>query len=140
MSGLSLVSFAHNKISDMSPVEKIPSTRMYVLDLSNNNISTLALASGKTYESVLVYNNPINSLDNVKDIKGLTIAISYFEGIKLKELKQGYLKLSIVDCPLDKQVAIEKEVGRYSVSFVSAEEKEKETNEKKQTVFKQVNS
>ena len=140
MSGLTLISFAHNKISDMSPVEKISSSRMYVLDLSNNNISTLSLASGKTYESVLVYSNPINSLDNVKNIRGLTIAISYFEGIKLKELKEGYLKLSIVDCPLDKQVAIEKEVGRYSVSFVSAEEKEKETNEKKQSVFKQINS
>ena len=113
---------------------------MYVLDLSNNQISQIELASGKKYQSVLFYNNPLKSLDSVKDIKGMTIAVSYFDGIDLKELKKGYFRLSIVDCPLDKQMAIEKEVGRYSVSFVTAEEIEKDTNSKKEAVFKRINS
>jgi hypothetical protein len=89
---------------------------------------------------VLVYNNPLTTVDNVKDIKGLNIAISYFEGIDLKEIGKGYFRLSIVDCPLDKQVAIEKEVGRYSVTFSTSEEKEKDTKSKKEAVFKQINS
>ena len=143
MSSLTCISFAHNKISDMKPVGELTSKidkSMYVLDLSNNNISQIELASGKNYQSVLIYNNPLTTLDNVKQIQGLTIAISYFDGIKLQEIKDGYLKLSIVDCPLDKQVAIEKEVGRYKVSFVTAEEIEKDTNSKKESVFKQINS
>ena len=143
MTGLTCLSFAHNKITDMTPVEKMTQnmkSSMYVLDLSNNNISTLSLASGKTYESVLIYSNPINSLDNVKNIKGLTIAISYFEGIKLAEIKNGYFRLSIIDCPLDKQVAIEKEVGRYAVTFSTSEEKEKDTKKKKESIFGRINA
>ena len=143
MTKLKCISFAHNKISDMSPIEKLTqgmSESMYVLDLSNNQISKLALASSKTYESVLVYSNPLTTLDNIKQIKGLTIAISYFEGIDLKEISKGYLRLSIIDCPLDKQLAIEKEVGRYSVTFSTSEEKEKDTKQKKEAVFKQINS
>lgn len=143
MSSMSCISFAHNKISDMKPIRKMTEAMkdsMYVLDLSNNQISEIELASGKKYESVLFYSNPLTTLDKVKDIKGMTIAISYFEGIDLKEIKKGYFKLSIVDCPLDKQVAIEKEVGKYSVSFVTAEEMEKDTNSKKEAVFKRINS
>lgn len=143
MTSLRCISFAHNDISDMKPIEKLSAgmkDSMYVLDLSNNKISKLALSSSKTYDSVLIYNNPLTTLDNVKNIKGLTIAISYFEGINLKELSEGYLRLSIVDCPLDKQVAIENEVGRYSVSFSTSEEKEKDTKEKKEKIFKQINS
>lgn len=142
MTDLKCISFAHNSISDMSPIERLSSKmsgKLYVLDLSSNKIQKLALASGKTYENVLVYNDPLTTLDNVKQIKGLTIAVSYFEGIKLSELKEGYLKLTIVDCPLDKQMAIEKEVGRYFVTFATADEKEKDTKEKKETVFKQIN-
>ena len=143
MTSLSCISFAHNKISDMTPLKKMTASMkdsMYVLDLSNNQISQIELASGKKYQSVLFYNNPLKSLDSVKDIKGMTIAVSYFDGIDLKELKKGYFRLSIVDCPLDKQMAIEKEVGRYSVSFVTAEEIEKDTNSKKEAVFKRINS
>lgn len=143
MTALRCISFSHNNISDMKPIEKISASMkdsMYVLDLSSNKISTLALSPSKTYESVLVYNNPLTTLSNVKDIKGLTIAISYFEGIDLKEISKGYFHLSIVDCPLDKQVAIEKEVGRYSVTFSTSEEKEKDTKNKKEAVFKQINS
>lgn len=143
MTALRCLSFAHNKISDMKPVERMTASMkdsMYVLDLSSNNISTLALTGSKTYEAVLVYNNPITSLDNVRNIEGLNIAISYFDGIKLKEISEGYLRLSIVDCPLDKQVAIEDEVGRYAVTFCTAKEKEDDTNKKKEYVFKQVNT
>ena len=143
MTALRCLSFAHNKISDMSPVRKMTSSMkdsMYVLDLSSNNISELALTGSKTYEAVLVYNNPLKSLDSVKNIQGMNIAISYFDGIDLKEISKGYLRLSIVDCPLDKQVAIEDEVGRYAVTFCTAKEKEDDTNQKKEYVFKQVNS
>ncbi len=140
---LRCISFAHNEISDMKPIERLSSgmkESMYVLDLSSNNISTLALTNSKTYEAVLVYSNPLKTLDNVKNIKGMNLAISYFDGIDLKELSKGYLRLSIVDCPLDKQMAIEKEVGRYSVTFCTAQEKEKDTQDKKDKVFKQINS
>ncbi|MBP1538708.1 MAG: leucine-rich repeat domain-containing protein [Ruminococcus sp.] len=143
MKELTCISFAHNSISDMAPIEKISaamSGSMYVLDLSSNNIKKLDLAPSKTYESVLVYNNPLTTLDNVKNIKGLSIAVSYFEGIDLKELGKGYFRLSIIDCPLDKQVAIENDVGRYSVTFSTSEEKEKDTKNKKEAVFKQINS
>ena len=143
MTALRCISFAHNRITDMRPVERMTASMkdsMYVLDLSSNEISTLALTGSKTYEAVLVYNNPLKSLDSVKNIQGMNIAVSYFDGMDLKELSKGYLRLSIVDCPLDKQVAIEDEVGRYSVTFCTAKEKEDDTNKKKEYVFKQVNS
>ena len=143
LSSLYAISFAHNKIADMTPIKtlstKIKET-MSILDLSYNQIKKIELTGSKSYEGVFLFSNPITSVDEVSNIKGMNIAVTYYEGMNVKELSKGYFRLTIVDCPLDRRMAIEEEVGRYSVTFCTAEEKEKDNNEKKAYIFERINS
>ncbi len=143
MTKLTTISFAHNSITDMKPIQTLTASSnetVNVLDLSYNQIKSIEVTSNRSYEGAFFFNNPITSLDNVKNIKGMNVAVSYFDGMDVKELSNGYFRLTIVDCPLDKRMAIENEVGRYRVTFCTAEEKEKDINEKKDYVFSRLNS
>ena len=140
---LTTISFAHNKITDMAPIKSMSASKkdtIDIIDLSYNQIKKVELTSSRKYEGVFLFSNPITSVDEVKDISGMNIAVTYYEGMNVKELSKGYFRLTVVDCPLDKRMAIEQEVGRYSVTFCTAEEKEKDNDKKKAYIFERINS
>ena len=140
---LTTISFAHNKITDMAPIKSMSASKkdtIDIIDLSYNQIKKVELTNSRKYEGVFLFSNPITSVDEVKDISGMNIAVTYYEGMNVKELSKGYFRLTVVDCPLDKRMAIEQEVGRYSVTFCTAEEKEKDNDKKKAYIFERINS
>lgn len=147
---LSYLFLPRNEISDMSPIANM--TRqdedhsykdIAMIDLSSNNISELVLSETEKYSFLAVYNNPITSLESVKKADGNYMLFTYDEKMNFEGLGGIFNHYTVVDCPLDKQVATEDTLsGTYAlmVSFATAEQADAEILAQKESVFPTVKS
>ena len=94
------------------------------VDLSNNQITNPVLGIGNYYWYLDLSGNPVQSLDILSDNTGFRVAFDYAETLKLENLAGYYNNLWIMNCPLDKQMAVKEIFEGYSVTFDNLSEME----------------
>ena len=109
---LEYIYLAHNKLEDMSPIAAMMENAervTRVLDLSWNNLQTLELppkgSEPHAIETFALCGNSLSSLAEIKKVSGTHLLFSYADGMDLADLTDAYYRFSVLDCPLDKQVA-----------------------------------
>ncbi len=143
---LKYICLPHNEISSMEPLKNlIPRAEndFGAVDLSSNKITKLCLASGKCFTYLALYNNPIESYDDIKNADGTYCLFSYKDGIDFTDFKPAFNFYTLIDCPLDKQVSVEK--GIYGttdyisinsgVNFLTVEEADKQMRDVRDSVL-----
>ena len=89
------------------------------LDLSHNNIKELVLPD-VSYKYLSVSDNPVTSLGPINGYKIRTLEFDYNADIDFEALAGDYTsEYRIYDCPLDRQVYVEKTLGKYQTVFLS---------------------
>ncbi|MCM1025028.1 MAG: TIR domain-containing protein [Roseburia sp.] len=117
---------AHNRIEDVEALEALTAKAedsYYVLDISNNAISSLQLGGSINYNRLAVYGNPLTSLDFLREIKGTRLYFTYLDEAGTEGFGDTFTWFGILDCPADKQVATKNNI-RGTVNFLTEEEAE----------------
>ncbi len=117
-SDLVYVYLAHNEIEDTSAVATLmvnnSSEGFIVIDLSSNKIKDLSLAGVNDVDYFAIYDNPIESNNQLMKVKGMYILLNYLESINYEELGGNFLQYYIYDCPADKQVQVGSDITGYT--------------------------
>ena len=137
---LQYIYFPHNQISDISVMENILfEHKLYVLDLSGNNISKLKFG-GIDCSYLSIYNNPLISVETLEKAKSKYLILPYIENVDWNELKGNFSYITITECPLDKQISLEKSIGKYVVSFSTNQETDEQIHKLKDSLISGKNS
>lgn len=124
---LNLILLSGNQIEDVSPIAAMISKAendFQNIDLSRNKIGKVNFSFVSDIQFLFLYENPINDItvkmNTSQEIK--SIEISYNEKIDFENIFNVTTFVTVVDCPLDKQMAV-MEYGR--ADFITAEEADK---------------
>lgn len=142
---LKYVFLPHNEIESMEAISDLTPREendFALIDLSNNKITELRLSSKKSYSYLAVYNNPLTSVSDAGETHGGYFLFSYQDGMTFPEFRQAYNYYYIIDCPKEKQVAVNDEIRgtrTFSVGsgviFGTAEEADAQIREEKSIVL-----
>lgn len=142
---LKYIFLPHNKIESMEAIADLTPREendFALVDLSDNKITELRLSSEKSYSYLAVYNNPLTSVSAVGESHGGYFLFSYSDGMSFPDFRQAYNYYYIIDCPKDKQVAVNDEIRgtrtfslNSGVIFGTAEEADAQIREKKSVVL-----
>lgn len=95
--------------------------RTIVVNLSGNRISSLKLYASQGYKCLDLHDTGISDYGSIYAGTGYNLIIDYDEKIDFSSLKNAkYSNYYIIDCPLDKQVAVRDTLGISSTRFVNA--------------------
>lgn len=133
---LKYISLADNQIEDMTPISGLVPSDMIdyaLIDLHGNNISKINLSSEKEYDALCLYDNAITDYTPLQNIVTDYVYIDYNESTDWTSFNNGsFVRYCIVDCPLDKQLQIEEDMGYDSiVEFYTKEEADEEVKKTK---------
>lgn len=124
---LNLILLSGNQIEDVSPIAAMISKAendFQNIDLSRNKIGKVNFSFVSDIQFLFLYENPINDItvkmNTSQEIN--SIEISYNEKIDFENIFNVTTFVTVVDCPLDKQMAV-MEYGR--ADFITAEEADK---------------
>lgn len=118
--GITYLNLAGNEITDMGILAEISwgKTENLVWNLSDNQITTLALPQGVKFTFLDLHGNAITNLDVISWVSGSRVAFQYADGADYSKIKTaGFNYYFILDCPLDQQIAVEDVLGKYKVKF-----------------------
>lgn len=138
---LKYVYLSHNQIESVwfsSPLSDNRESQIEVLDVSSNQISSIEMNLSKEIRSLAVYNNPIQSLQKIADMKGQELYFSPVNGTDYSVFEDDtFSKFKAIDCPLDQQVSIKdaiqggKEYFPSKVDYITLEEADQLISETK---------
>ena len=115
---LSYLDLSDNQIKQISPIAAVGPGQNMVMDLSNNQIDNLYLVDFYHYHYLDVRGNNINSLFSIKNSDIDQLIFDYYDGVDLEQLKNGeYGYISVLNCPLDKRLEVEEQLGKYNTYF-----------------------
>ena len=119
-SQLTYMDLSNNVIKETSAITNIKNEEgRIVLDLSNNELTELQLASAESYKYVNVHGNEIMSLSALDGNKAAQLIFDYQESMDFDKLGQSEAyNYYIFNCPLDKQVSVNESLSEYRVSYV----------------------
>ncbi|MBP0974012.1 MAG: leucine-rich repeat domain-containing protein [Oscillospiraceae bacterium] len=131
-----------NKITDISALQELnalSSTDVKVLNLAGNQVKDLQLNSMIKYHALIVYNNPLSDAEAVRRLTGDKLYLSYYDGIQIAGLTDGFSHCSLVDVPLDMQVSLKEDSGRsYHIAYATAEEADEEIGSTKKQLMNMI--
>ena len=108
---LTFIDLSNNKISVLEKIE-LTDENYVKLYLQNNEITSLDTHSSCTYSELNISGNPIKTLDSLKDINRISyLIIDYSEEFDFELIKTNTYKLTLNNCPLDKQVAVKQVIS-----------------------------
>lgn len=95
-----------------------------VLDFSNNQIHAAPISESCKYNYLLLRGNPMTDYTALYSASGNLLVLDYSDQIDFSRLAQAdFYAIHILDCPLDKQVAVGDVLG-YKVRFMNSNETE----------------
>ena len=120
---------SHNKIKAV-PDRFCYLEDLYTVDLSDNDITNghILTQSYSTFDVLALQENPIREVGSVSSHKASTLIITYHENMDFGRIKGSCYTYLILDCPLDKQVKVENDLGagvRFATPEQAAEKVEK---------------
>ncbi|MCR4645123.1 MAG: leucine-rich repeat domain-containing protein [Oscillospiraceae bacterium] len=128
-----------NQITDISALQEVNAlseTNIKALNLANNKIKTLTLNSMIKYNLLILYNNPLDDAEGIRRLTGDKLYLSYYDGIQIAGLTDGFYDCTLVNVPLDKQVGLKEESGRsYHIYYQTAAEADEEIGTAKQRLM-----
>ena len=109
-----------NEFSDISGLPNIGGNKNVVLDLSYNEITSIAPLSGQYLVLALAGNSLTYEKADFQDVSGTRIFLPYHESLGGCE-KTAFSKVILQDCPADQQLALKKSFAS-NIAYVSAVE------------------
>lgn len=118
---LQYLNLALNSFSDISVLKGIAKDGM-VLDLSlNDSLEDISALPDVEYEVLNLANDALNT-EKMPALRGDAIILYYMDAwLEPGKLRQECSMLYIVNCPMDKIVAMEDHFGQYSIQFLQTE-------------------
>lgn len=99
----------HNRLESLTGLPAMNSQTFPVLDLAYNEITDPSPITGEKFYAVALQGNPVDAT-KLANAKGTVLAVDYQEGMAGGN-KPGFTKICIVDCPADKQLALQSAWG-----------------------------
>lgn len=117
---LTFLNLGNNKISLAENDEfSFSSSERITVELLGNEIANLQLPDACDYRYLGLHDNPIEQYDSLYTSTGINLVLDYNEMIDFASLSAtGFSNCLLVNCPLDKQVAIREQLGKYTSDFI----------------------
>lgn len=134
---LQYIYLSHNQLENVWFSSPLNEKQIKVLDVSSNQISSLAMNLQKEVQCLAVYNNPVTSLREISDLQGRELYFSPVSGADYSLLKDTFSKFNAIDCPLDQQVSIKDAIQGgvdyipSKVKYITLEEADQELSQTK---------
>ena len=137
---LSFINLANNEIKDMTPISGLVPGEIFdygLIDLHGNNISEIKLSSEKEYDALCLHDNAITDFTPIQNFEISTVYLDYNDSTDWTAFNNGtFTHYCIVNCPLDKQLKVEDELGySASVTFCTTEQANAEIEEVKSSAL-----
>lgn len=82
--------------------------RSITLDLSDNQLTYIALPESRKFKLLSLHGNPLKNLDNTSGSSGTTMSIDFFDSMDAAAVKEiSFSNIYIIDCPLNRVVELE---------------------------------
>lgn len=103
---LTFIDLSNNKISVIVDIE-LEDEAYVKLHLQNNEITSLQTHENCNYTELFIEGNPIKSLSKLKDLTRISyLTVDFNEEFDFSQIGGNTFKLTLYNCPLDKQVGI----------------------------------
>lgn len=121
---LTFLNLANNQISlNENDTFSFSDTERVTVELSGNQIVALNLPKALGYRYLGLHRNQIKDYESLYATTGFNLVLDYSDKIDFEALSAGeYLNCSVVNCPLDKQVSVREQLGKYSTEFIEDSE------------------